>query len=411
MLIKKSLDIYEKLSLLANGAKYDVSCASSGVDRKSFKGQLGRTSKFGICHSWSADGRCISLLKILLTNFCVNDCAYCINRKNNDIHRTLLLPEELAKITYEFYRRNYIEGLFLSSGIVNSPELTMEMMIKTVSLLRLKYRFNGYIHLKLIPNVSESTIIEAIKWADRVSINLELPNKKSLEYLAPDKKMDNLFNIMNFVTRTIDNLKGNKTFYNSRGGQSTQLIIGATPESDYEILRLSSMLYKKNKLKRVYYSAYVPINNDSRLPFFKKPPLLREHRLYQADWLIRFYGFGFNEIVSEKKPFLEENVDPKLSWALNNLDFFPVDIAKAPMDSLLRVPGIGLLSAKKILKLRKFTNLDLSCLKKMGVVIKRAKHFITINGKFFEDKRLFDRPENIQRLFVQQNSNQYCLLE
>lgn len=411
MLIKKSLDIYEKLSLLANGAKYDVSCASSGIDRKSSKGQLGRTSKFGICHSWSADGRCISLLKILLTNFCVNDCAYCINRKKNDIHRTLLLPEELAKITYEFYRRNYIEGLFLSSGIVGSPELTMEMMIKTVSLLRLKYRFNGYIHLKLIPNVSESTIIEAIKWADRVSINLELPNKKSLEYLAPDKKMDNLLNIMNFVTRTIDNLKGNKTFYNSRGGQSTQLIIGATPESDYEILRLTSMLYKKNKLKRVYYSAYVPINNDSRLPFFKKPPLLREHRLYQADWLIRFYGFGFNEIVSEKKPFLEENVDPKLSWALNNLDFFPVDIAKAPMDSLLRVPGIGLLSAKKILKLRKFTNLDLSCLKKMGVVIKRAKHFITINGKFFEDKRLFDRPENIQRLFVQQNSNQYCLLE
>lgn len=411
MLIKKSLDIYEKLSLLANGAKYDVSCASSGIDRKSSKGQLGRTSKFGICHSWSADGRCISLLKILLTNFCVNDCAYCINRKKNDIHRTLLLPEELAKITYEFYRRNYIEGLFLSSGIVGSPELTMEMMIKTVSLLRLKYRFNGYIHLKLIPNVSESTIIEAIKWADRVSINLELPNKKSLEYLAPDKKMDNLLNIMNFVTRTIDNLKGNKSFYNSRGGQSTQLIIGATPESDYEILRLSSILYKKNKLKRVYYSAYVPINNDSRLPFFKKPPLIREHRLYQADWLIRFYGFGFNEIVSENKPFLEENIDPKLSWALNNLDFFPVDIAKAPMESLLRVPGIGLLSAKRILKVRKFTNLDLSCLKKMGVVIKRAKHFITINGKFLEEKRLFDRPEKIQKLFVQQNSNQYYLLE
>lgn len=411
MLIKKSLDIYEKLSLLANGAKYDVSCASSGVDRKSFKGQLGGTSKFGICHSWSADGRCISLLKILLTNFCVNDCAYCINRKKNDIHRTLLLPEELAKITYEFYRRNYIEGLFLSSGIVGSPELTMEKMIKTVSLLRLKYKFNGYIHLKLIPNVSQSTIIEAIKWADRVSINLELPNKKSLEYLAPDKKMDNLISIMDFVTRTIDNLKENKNFYNSRGGQSTQLIIGATPDSDYEILRLTSMLYKKNKLKRVYYSAYVPINNDSRLPFFRKPPLLREHRLYQADWLIRFYGFGFNEIVSEKKPFLEENVDPKLSWALNNLDFFPVDIAKAPIDSLLRVPGIGLLSAKKILKVRKFANLDLTCLKKMGVVIKRAKHFITINGKFFEEKRLFDRPEKIQRFFAQQNSNQYCLLE
>ncbi len=403
MLLRKSIDIYEKLSLLANGAKYDVSCASSGVSRKNLKNQVGNTSRFGVCHSWSSDGRCISLLKILLTNFCNNDCAYCINRKKNDIYRTVLMPDELAKITYEFYRRNYIEGLFLSSGIIGNPELTMEMMIKTVSLLRLKYRFNGYIHLKLIPSTSEATVSEAIKWADRVSVNLELPNKKSLEYLAPDKKMDNILNIMNFVTKTIDTLKEEKTFYNSRGGQSTQLIIGATPDSDLEILRLSSYLYKNNKLKRVYYSAYVPINDDSRLPV-TKPPLLREHRLYQADWLIRFYGFRIDEIFSEKKPFLDENIDPKLAWALRNLHFFPIDITKASLESLLRVPGIGPLSAKKILKLRKLANLDINALKKIGVVVKRAKYFITINGKFFEDKKLYDKTPEMNKIFSNRNS-------
>lgn len=403
MLLRKSLDIYEKLSLLANGAKYDVSCASSGVIRKNSKNQVGNTSRFGVCHSWSSDGRCISLLKVLLTNFCNNDCAYCINRKKNDIHRTVLMPDELAKITYEFYRRNYIEGLFLSSGIIGNPELTMEMMIKTVSILRIKYRFNGYIHLKLIPNTSESTISEAIKWADRVSVNLELPNKKSLEYLAPDKKMDNILNIMNFVTKTITNLRDKKNFYNSRGGQSTQLIIGATPDSDFEILRLSSYLYKNNKLKRVYYSAYVPINDDSRLPV-KKPPLLREHRLYQADWLIRFYRFKINEIVSEAKPFLDENIDPKLAWALRNFHFFPVEVAKASEESLLRVPGIGPLSAKKIVKLRRFTKLDMEALKKIGVVVKRAKYFITINGKFFENKKFYEKTPDINKIFSIQNT-------
>lgn len=408
MLLKKSLDVYEKLSLLANGAKYDVSCASSGVSRKGLKNQMGNTSKFGICHSWSSDGRCISLLKVLLTNFCNNDCAYCINRKKNDIHRTAFMPDELAKITYEFYRRNYIEGLFLSSGIIGNPENTMEMMIKTVSLLRLKYRFNGYIHLKLIPDTSEATISEAIKWADRVSINLELPNKKSLEYLAPDKKMENILGIMNFVTKELEVLKEKKQFYNSRGGQSTQLIIGATPDSDFEILKLSSHLYIHNKLKRVYYSAYVPINDDSRLPAIK-PPLMREHRLYQADWLIRFYGFNIEEIVSENKPFLEENIDPKLAWALRNLDFFPVDIAKASLESLLRVPGIGPLSARKILKIRRFTSLDLNILRKIGVVLKRAKYFITINGKFFEDKNFYDKTSDMKTLFNQRDS-QYSLL-
>lgn len=408
MLVKRSSDIYEKLSVLANGAKFDVSCASSGVSRKSAKNQLSATSRFGICHSWSSDGRCISLLKILLTNFCINDCAYCINRKKNDINRTLLMPDELAKITYEFYRRNYIEGLFLSSGIVGSPEKTMEMMIKTVSILRLKYHFNGYIHLKIIPNTSEATITEAIKWADRVSINLELPNRKSLEYLAPDKKMDNILNTMDFITKTIDNLRQNKPLYNSRGGQSTQLIVGATPDSDFDILKLTSELYKKNKLKRVYYSAYIPVNDDSRLPS-TKPPLLREHRLYQADWLIRFYGFSVNEIVSEKKPFLDETTDPKLSWALENLEFFPVEIYKASLESLLRVPGIGPISARKIIQLRRFINLDLNSLKKIGVVTNRAKYFITIKGKFLAGKALYDRPEQMKELFNQQKLTQYQL--
>lgn len=407
MLLRKSLDIYEKLSLLANGAKYDVSCASSGVSRKNSKNQIGNTSRFGICHSWSSDGRCISLLKVLLTNFCINDCAYCINRKRNDIHRTVLLPDELAKITYEFYRRNYIEGLFLSSGIMGNPDHTMEMMIKTVSTLRKKYRFNGYIHLKLIPKTSESTILEAIKLADRVSINLELPNKKSMEYLAPDKKIDDILNIMNFVTKTIENLRDDRNSYNSRGGQSTQLIIGATPDTDYEILRLSSNLYKNNKLKRVYYSAYVPVNDDSRLPV-KKPPLLREHRLYQADWLIRFYHFRIDEIVSEEKPFLDEDIDPKLAWALRNLHFFPVEVSKASEESLLRVPGIGPLSAKKIIKLRRFTKLDMEALKKIGVVVKRAKYFITINGKFFEDKKFYENKLNASKILSIQN-NQLAL--
>ncbi len=409
MLIKSSMNIYGKLSILANGAKYDVSCASSGVMRKSSKNQIGRASKFGICHSWSSDGRCISLLKILLTNFCVNDCAYCINRKRNDIRRTLLLPEELAKITYEFYRRNYIEGLFLSSGIMDNPEKTMEMMIKTVVLLRVKYGFNGYIHLKLIPDASEATVFEAIKWADRVSINLELPTKKSLQYLAPDKKMESILRTMDFVTNTINTLREKRDFYNSKGGQSTQLIIGATPDSDFEILRLASFLYKKNKLKRVYYSAYVPLNDDFRLPALKKIPLLRENRLYQADWLIRLYGFKLEEICSEKKPFLEESIDPKLSWALNNLDIFPIDIYKASMDELLRVPGIGLTSAKRIIKMRKVTSIDLNSLKRMGVVTNRAKYFITFKGNPLDKKRLYDNTFEIKRLISQKNSNQYSL--
>jgi putative DNA modification/repair radical SAM protein len=408
MLIKNSHSLYEKISLLAGGAKFDVSCASSGVSRKKNHSNIGNTSKFGICHSWTPDGRCISLLKILFTNFCINDCAYCINRKKNDIPRAILSPEELAKVTYEFYRRNYIEGLFLSSGIINNADKTMEMMIDALKILRIKYKFNGYIHLKIIPESSDPTILEAIKWADRVSINIELPTEKSLSYLAPDKKMDTIMKTMNFISKTIEDLKDDKSGYNAKGGQSTQLIIGATPESDFEILKLSSLLYKKNRLKRVYYSGYIPVNNDSRLPTLSKPPLLREHRLYQADWLMRFYGFSIYEIVSPDNPYLNEKFDPKLDWALRNLDFFPVDIAKAPYEMILRVPGIGPTSAKRIIKLRKYCSFTLKDLKKLGVVIKRAKYFITINGKSYSADKLEDKGERLRNNLSE--SVQYGLL-
>jgi putative DNA modification/repair radical SAM protein len=408
MLIKNSHSLYEKISLLAGGAKFDVSCASSGVSRKNNHSNIGNTSKFGICHSWTPDGRCISLLKILFTNFCINDCAYCINRKKNDIPRAILSPEELAKVTYEFYRRNYIEGLFLSSGIINNADKTMEMMIDALKILRIKYKFNGYIHLKIIPESSDPTILEAIKWADRVSINIELPTEKSLSYLAPDKKMDTIMKTMNFISKTIEDLKDDKSGYNAKGGQSTQLIIGATPESDFEILKLSSLLYKKNRLKRVYYSGYIPVNNDSRLPTLSKPPLLREHRLYQADWLMRFYGFSIYEIVSPDNPYLNEKFDPKLDWALRNLDFFPVDIAKAPYEMILRVPGIGPTSAKRIIKLRKYCSFTLKDLKKLGVVIKRAKYFITINGKSYSADKLEDKGERLRNNLSE--SVQYGLL-
>ncbi len=382
MLIKKHLGIFDKLSILAEGAKFDVSCASSGVSRKNLKLRLGNASRFGICHSWTLDGRCISLLKILLTNYCINDCAYCLNRKSNDLPRTVLKSEELANLTYEFYRRNYIEGLFLSSGIAGNPDITMEMMIDAVKILRTKYKFNGYVHLKIIPGASNSTILEAIKWADRISINLEFTSEDSFVSLAPGKKMKSIIDTMNFTAKAICDLRDQIEGYNARAGQSTQLIIGATPESDYQILKLSDLLYRKYRLKRIYYSAYVPvIKDDPRLPDIVNPPLLREHRLYQADWLIRFYGFKVDEIVNSDTPFLDENFDPKLTWALRNFHLFPVDINKAPYEMLLRVPGIGPTSAKRIVSLRKHTTLTLKDLQKMGIVVKRAKYFITISGK------------------------------
>lgn len=381
MLIKSEPSLYEKLALLAKGAKFDVSCASSGVERKSSSAKIGSTSRFGICHSWSSDGRCISLLKVLLTNYCINDCAYCINRKKNDIARTILHPEELAKLTYEFYRRNYIEGLFLSSGIIGNSEKTMEMMIDTVKILRQKYGFYGYVHLKILPETSEQTVTEAIKWADRVSMNIELPNENSMRLLAPDKKFSRILGSINRISQILKDNRDKAEGFNSKGGQSTQIIIGATPDSDYEILKLSNQLYKRNKLRRVYYSGYVPVNDDSRLPAITTPPLLREHRLYQADWLLRFYGFGLDEIVNEKVPYLDQNLDPKLSWALRNPQFFPVDISSASLEVLLRIPGIGPISAKRIIQFRRHSSLGLKELSKLGVVTKRAKYFITWKGK------------------------------
>ncbi len=411
MLIKKSLDLYEKLTLLANGAKFDVSCASSGVYRRNSGSNIGRTSRSGICHTFTSDGRCISLLKILLTNLCSKDCAYCINRRTNDIKRTLLYPEELAQLTFEFYRRNYIEGLFLSSAVLGSSEKTMEMMIKTVILLRKKYGFNGYIHLKLLPDLSEQTILEAIKWADRVSINLELPKKSSLEYLAPEKNYATLLNTMSLVKKFIEESKEKGDYFYSRGGQSTQLIIGATPDSDKEILSLAERLYKTYKLKRVYYSAYVPLNEDPRLPAFKNPPLLREHRLYQADWLIRFYHFKVEELFPEDSPYLQERIDPKLAWALNNLHLFPVEITSASYKCLLRVPGIGPISAKRIIQARRNATLDFITLKKLGVSVNRAKYFITIKGKYLENIKTLDHKSYLKKIFLKSQGEQILLYE
>ncbi|MGC8739233.1 MAG: putative DNA modification/repair radical SAM protein [Candidatus Hydrogenedens sp.] len=385
MLIKKSPDTIQKLDILTRGAKYDVSCASSGVERKPTKGKIGNTLSGGLCHSWSSDGRCISLLKTLQTNYCHNDCAYCINRCKNDIARTTIAPEELAKITYEFYRRNYIEGLFLSSGIFNDANRTMELMLDTVKILRERYGFNGYIHMKILPGAEENAIEEAVFWADRVSINVELPTTSSLKLLAPQKDLKKTIATMRKINAIREKLLSSpkrKGFY-AKSGQSTQMIIGATPETDWQILRFSEYLYRNILLKRVYYSAYVPLNQEPILPSIGSPPLQREHRLYQADWLLRFYKFSLDELLTENNPNLDEHFDPKISWALRNLQFFPVEIMQADMFQLLRVPGIGPTSARRIILARKTGKLDMDTLKKLGVVIKRAIYFITIKGKYF----------------------------
>lgn len=385
MLIKSALDSFQKLSILTQGARYDVSCASSGVDRKFKKGKIGNTNLPGLCHSWSSDGRCISLLKTLQTNMCKNDCAYCINRCKNDIPRTTFTPEELARLTYEFYRRNYIEGLFLSSGIMSNSDRTMEMMISTAKILRERYKFYGYIHMKILPGASDNAIEEAIKVADRVSINLELPTQKSLKKLAPQKDLNNMISTMVKINsireRLIKDFQEKEDFFGAKGGQSTQIIIGATPDTDRQILTLAEYLYSELKLRRVYYSAYVPLNQDECLPPIVNPPLVREHRLYQADWLLRYYGFKVDELFSGNEYNLSEQLDPKLSWALRNIDFFPVEITKASLWEMLRVPGIGPLSARRIIKTRRNSYIDFEDLKKLGVVMKRAKYFITIRGK------------------------------
>lgn len=385
MLIKKSPEIIEKLDILTRGAKYDVSCASSGVKRQTSANKIGNTLAGGLCHSWSSDGRCISLLKTLQTNYCSNNCAYCINRCKNDINRTIIKPEELAKITFEFYRRNYIEGLFLSSGIYHNPNRTMELMLDTIKILRKYYRFDGYIHMKILPGADDNAIEQAIFWADRVSINIELPTSTSLKLLAPQKDLKQIITTMQKINKIREKFLSSpqKKGYYAQSGQSTQMIIGATPETDWHILRLSEYLYKKIQLKRVYYSAYVPINQDALLPSFISPPLLREHRLYQADWLLRFYHFSLEELLTETNPHLDDRFDPKVSWALRNLHWFPIDITRADYFQLLRIPGIGPTSARRIIQARKTGPLSLEILKKLGVVIKRASYFITINGKYF----------------------------
>ena len=450
----------EKLQILADAAKYDVACTSSGSSRRGKKGELGNTEACGICHSFAADGRCISLLKILMTNHCAYDCKYCINRASNDVKRATFTPEEICELTIEFYRRNYIEGLFLSSGVLKNPTYTMEKMCETLLLLRTKYHFNGYIHVKTIPGASDELLAAAGYLADRISVNLELPTEESLQTLAPNKTMKTILNPMGKVQNTIaahrmaigktaymERSRGNQLLNNgifseiskrnyresleekkktdrlsdgkdgtlssqkemvtldglltwdnayqlaprdmsglkrrfAPAGQSTQMIIGATGESDYTLLQTTQQLYQGFDLKRVFYSAYIPLNEDDALPGLGTPtPLLREHRLYQADWLLRFYGFQADELLSEEKPDFNELIDPKCDWALRHLEQFPVEVETASYARLLRVPGIGPKSASRITYARRYGRMDFASLKKMGVVLKRAHYFITCGGK------------------------------
>lgn len=443
--IKEQLSLDKKLEILSDAAKYDVACTSSGVDRAGKQGYLGNSCAAGVCHTFAADGRCVSLLKILMTNHCIYDCKYCKNRASNDIERTTFTPREICTLVIEFYKRNYIEGLFLSSGVIKSPDYTMEKICETLRLLRTEYKFNGYIHVKAIPGASGELLYSAGLLADRISINMELPTDAGLRALAPNKTMQNIIRPMNQITGTIaahrlaigkdarmdravindhlvnsifgsnagapegigfgqngriegtskDFLKaGDKFMYPAAkndallkrpfapAGQSTQMIIGALGETDYELIHTSQALYKSFDLKRVFYSAYIPINEDNALPGLDTPvPLLREHRLYQADFLLRYYGFQAGELLTKKNPYFDERVDPKANWALKNLDIFPVEINKASYDLLLRVPGIGPTSVKRIMSARRYGSVNFEMLKKMGVVLKRAQFFITCNGK------------------------------
>lgn len=380
------LSVEKKLEILADAAKYDVSCASSGSNRKNTGKGLGNATGMGICHSYSEDGLCISLLKILLTNYCIYDCAYCVSRKSNDVTRAAFTVDEVVDLTINFYRRNYIEGLFLSSGIFKNADYTNERLIRVAKRLRTEHRFNGYIHLKIIPGASSEVMEEAGLYADRLSVNLEIPTEKSLKKIAPEKDHVSVYKPMNWLSSRIDEYKEDRKKYRkvssfAPGGQSTQMIIGASPERDLEILQLTSNLYTEQKLRRVYYSGYIPISNDSRLPAIRTAPLKRENRLYQADWLFRFYGFDMSEIVSEKHPELDLEIDPKLAYALRNPDLFPVDINQAPYDLILRIPGIGVKTAQMIVKSRRYGKVRIEDVKKMGAAINRAKYFIQIQGR------------------------------
>ena len=378
------MDIGKKLKILADSAKYDVSCSSSGSNRKNKDG-IGNAEASGICHSFSADGRCISLLKILMTNSCIYDCKYCINRASNSIERACFTPLEIADLTINFYKRNYIEGLFLSSGIIRNPDYTMERLCETISILRNKYKFNGYIHVKTIPGASQDMINKLGLLADRMSINIELPSSQSLKLLAPNKQKDSILEPMKYIKQTIQQ---DKEFV--QAGQTTQLIIGATPDTDLKIMSLAEGMYQKLNMKRVYYSAYIPLNLDENLPVINEPPLLRENRLYQADWLLRFYGFKVEDLLDEDLSNFNTLLDPKADWALRNLNLFPVEINKADYDTLLKIPGVGVLSARKIISARKYNKLTFESLKRMRVVLKRAKYFITCDGKYFSDSSFFN---------------------
>ena len=400
-----SKSIEEKLRILSDAAKYDVSCSSSGSSRKNTNNGLGNAAMSGICHSWSADGRCISLLKILMTNYCMYDCKYCINRKGNDIERTILTPDEIVKLTINFYRRNYIEGLFLSSGIIRSADYTMELMIAVAKKLRLEEKFNGYIHMKVIPGANRELIHKIGLYVDRVSVNIEFAENSALKLLAPDKKPTDISTSMGLIRKNlIENIEDKKIFKSTPSfipaGQTTQMIIGASGESDYTILNRSENLYKNFDLKRVYYSGYVPVNKSGILVSADQTvPMIREHRLYQADWLLRFYDFRADEILNEKNPFIDPHLDPKTNWAIQNWHFFPIEINKASYKDLLRVPGIGVTSAKRIVMTRKYSTIRYEHLKKLGIVIKRAKYFITVNGEFLGFKK--ENPELIRNALME----------
>ena len=374
--------IEEKLMILADAAKYDVSCSSSGSKRKN-TGGIGDASSSGICHTYTEDGRCVSLLKILLTNHCIYDCAFCVSRKSNDVKRAAFSVEEVVDLTMNFYRRNYIEGLFLSSGIFKNADFTMERLLRIVKKLRLEHRYNGYIHLKTIPGASDELIKEAGLYVDRMSINLEMPTEKGLQLVAPEKNHDSVRKPLQFVNEQMQALQSEKKIIKSTptfvpAGQSTQMVIGATPENDFEVMSVADEFYKNYNLKRVYYSGYIPINNDNKnLPQIgTRPPLIRENRLYQTDWLLRFYKFDLNEILNPQFQNLDLDIDPKLSWALRNLHQFPVDVNKASYDLLIRIPGVGRQSAMKIIQARKYGQLREYQIKKMGIAFNRARHFM-----------------------------------
>ena len=394
MQIAMDMTLFEKLTILSDAAKYDVACTSSGVDRSGNKTGMGNCLAPGICHTFSADGRCVSLLKILFTNECIFNCAYCLNNCNNDVHRASFTPEEICTITLEFYRRNYIEGLFLSSGILISPNYTMELIYQTLFLLRNKYHFNGYIHVKAIPGADPLLVQRTGYLADRMSINLELPTADALKKLAPYKSRRTILKPMRQIQNGITENKEELALYRSApkfvpAGQSTQMIIGATPENDYQIMSVAEQLYDRFSLKRVFYSAFINVNEDSTLPMLPGgPPLLREHRLYQADWLLRYYHFHVDELLSETRPDFNIYLDPKCDWAVRHLEYFPIEIQKADYRTLLRVPGIGYKSAQRIIRARRHANLGFDDLKRMGVVLKRALYFITCSGRMMYPTKL-----------------------